>query len=253
MQLGKSELAFDVGDFILQSTENAAAIDLIAYNDTLIVGRTGAWNDLFWTNPIAMPTNGNLVFQNNYSVVNPQLLGTIMPPSASISFSLEAVDATTNIPLATLYKQTVRDVDTLRFSGKRQVPIPSVLTGQLVYLRVAVSTQGPIAAKPSIVEIYQEVADSTSLPRQHFAGNSDLPKAIMLYPNYPNPFNPSTQIRFHLSIAGAVSLRIYKMSRAARCGNGTTNNLKRENIQSFGMETIGRVCRRRAAFIFPSS
>jgi hypothetical protein len=36
-----------------------------------------------------------------------------------------------------------------------------------------------------------------------------IPKDFMLYPNYPNPFNPSTIINYQLSTAGKVKLKIY--------------------------------------------
>ena len=42
--------------------------------------------------------------------------------------------------------------------------------------------------------------------------NSDelsIPVAVTLYPNYPNPFNPSTTIAFHLAQASSASLTIY--------------------------------------------
>ena len=35
------------------------------------------------------------------------------------------------------------------------------------------------------------------------------PMVYDLHPNYPNPFNPSTTIRFDLPVSGEVSLRIY--------------------------------------------
>ena len=36
-----------------------------------------------------------------------------------------------------------------------------------------------------------------------------MPLAYALEPNFPNPFNPETQIRFQLPSAGSVALRVY--------------------------------------------
>ena len=38
-----------------------------------------------------------------------------------------------------------------------------------------------------------------------------IPDQFDLNQNYPNPFNPSTQIQYHLPIAGNVSLKVYNM------------------------------------------
>ena len=40
------------------------------------------------------------------------------------------------------------------------------------------------------------------------AGLERLPARVELYPNYPNPFNPSTTLRFALREAGRVQLEI---------------------------------------------
>ena len=41
---------------------------------------------------------------------------------------------------------------------------------------------------------------------------AELPKELKLYPNYPNPFNPSTNIRYSLPKAGNVQLEIFDSS-----------------------------------------
>ncbi len=41
---------------------------------------------------------------------------------------------------------------------------------------------------------------------------ADLPTAYALYPNYPNPFNPQTAVRFDLPEAQRVSLMVYDIS-----------------------------------------
>ena len=39
-----------------------------------------------------------------------------------------------------------------------------------------------------------------------------LPEDFALYANYPNPFNPSTQIRYALPVATFVRLRVYDIA-----------------------------------------
>jgi hypothetical protein len=42
--------------------------------------------------------------------------------------------------------------------------------------------------------------------------NTKLPGQFILYSNYPNPFNPSTTIRFSLNVAGKVDLLVYNVT-----------------------------------------
>jgi hypothetical protein len=41
---------------------------------------------------------------------------------------------------------------------------------------------------------------------------SEIPKDFSLYQNFPNPFNPTTQIRFDLAKSGLVKLNVYDIS-----------------------------------------
>ena len=61
--------------------------------------------------------------------------------------------------------------------------------------------------------------------------SSNVPQQFVLYPNYPNPFNPVTTIRYDLSKESFVDITIYDM-----LGN-VVNNLIYTN-QSSGYKSI---------------
>ena len=61
--------------------------------------------------------------------------------------------------------------------------------------------------------------------------STNIPEQFILYPNYPNPFNPVTTIRYDLSEESFVDITIYDM-----LGN-VVNNLVKTN-QSSGYKSI---------------
>ena len=61
--------------------------------------------------------------------------------------------------------------------------------------------------------------------------SSKIPEQFILYPNYPNPFNPVTTIRYNLSKESFVDIKIYDM-----LGN-VVNNLVNTS-QSYGYKSI---------------
>ncbi|MGH7597280.1 MAG: FlgD immunoglobulin-like domain containing protein, partial [bacterium] len=53
--------------------------------------------------------------------------------------------------------------------------------------------------------------DSSGLGKPEPANGTGLPKTFTLYPNYPNPFNPETAIRFYLPEESEVKLTLFNV------------------------------------------
>lgn len=63
----------------------------------------------------------------------------------------------------------------------------------------------------AVAALRKAVDDLTDVATNVNEGPGDIvtPNRYRLYPNYPNPFNPSTNIRFYLPRAGEVTLTVY--------------------------------------------
>lgn len=72
---------------------------------------------------------------------------------------------------------------------------------EVVYMRTPVED---IAAFP-LQEQWEFSATQSDVPDTR----AELPSEFMLYPNYPNPFNPSTTLQFDLAKAGDVKLTVF--------------------------------------------
>ena len=130
-----------------------------------------------------------------------------------IGMAFDVVDADRGTVLKRIGGERVFRGDTLsEFVYRDRV---SGIGGRRVFLRPSirgfeVRRQNLVS---TLVHVYTAVGDSSSKPSGALAKESDplplLPTEYELHSNFPNPFNPTTEIHFDLPEGGNVSLVVY--------------------------------------------
>jgi hypothetical protein len=81
-------------------------------------------------------------------------------------------------------------------------------TPKMATLPAGGSGINPPGGTTSPSTFFQYVVGTTSV----VVTNTDVPKEFKLFNNYPNPFNPTTDIKYDLPKSGYVSLKIYDIN-----------------------------------------
>lgn len=80
--------------------------------------------------------------------------------------------------------------------------------GKLVYLSIPFETIYPENVR---VELLGRILDYLNSPVTSVDNTYDFVQSFKLYPNYPNPFNPSTKISFEIPVKGRSIITIYNV------------------------------------------
>jgi len=82
----------------------------------------------------------------------------------------------------------------------------------LVYMNSSAGVTGELLTVESTAKFSVEAVDNFGRPVKTTVVNRAIPAAFALHPNYPNPFNPATNIAFALPVDSKVSLKIYNIA-----------------------------------------
>lgn len=122
------------------------------------------------------------------------------------------------------------DFDCLRLKDVTEEIVKTLVEGQVLFVDTTSSISYSWVGKESflLAEIesmdgednanftqaaFVQLTTSLDAPNALIAdGQATLPRDLVLYANYPNPFNPSTTIRYDIPQAGLVNLTIYDLN-----------------------------------------
>ena len=198
------EFLFCVEDILLDD-ENIKFTERV---DTLPVLNLNELNSAARTNTFNLTGNSDLYFSLYYLVINPDLASSVLTNEDYVNFKLELVNADNNTVAGTFdditfTKQNVNDHESISY----KVDCAGIAEGNY-YLRTVVDANSSTGLSITNNQNDGNLLDKSYYTEIYYTGDA-RPTVYELAQNFPNPFNPSTTIRYQLPNDGIVTLKIY--------------------------------------------
>ncbi len=219
VSLGGNMVALELGDVQV----NQQPISWYGISDSLYALHHGSWSDLFRTEVFRLPENAQLSFYRDLSVSLKK--GFSNSGKGLVKLQVEVVDAENGSVLHVPYQVNVGS-HMLWHNAQYQASNLTVPGNRQVYLRVRVKPLVLFKIREAVGDVYvihssgKEILTNNSINNDHL---NNLPQNYALYPNYPNPFNPSTTIEFDVPEQSMVKLVVYDVAgrRIRTLANGS--------------------------------
>jgi hypothetical protein len=199
-----AQFYFAIGDVLVDNQP----VEFIALSDTLHVNTKELVNNYLETEAFTLSDNSVFYYSVQYGITDSIAASQILTGNQNINFKVELLEASSGAIIGSfdnifysrdsvyLYNNIAYQVNTAGI-GNTQVKLRLVInsTGDFDYSLSERFAEGSVLGKMAFKQIDLD--------------GSGLVKEYDLAQNFPNPFNPSTTIRYQIPQDGIVILKIY--------------------------------------------